>query len=323
MNSLRCLTIAGLLATAPIGAALAQMPQPKPIATPEEPASIPLYSGVAPGSEGVQQQEQWMSFGTDRVVRNVLVKPTLTPYLPAPGKATGAAVVVAPGGAFYILAMDNEGYPVGKYLADHGIAAFVLKYRLQPTPADQAGFDKTMAERMGGVMKRDANSPPPTTPANAAMDGTAALKLVRSRAAEWGVDPKRVGMVGFSAGAMLTLTQALLPNAADRPAFVGIIYGPMNRVVVPADAPAAFIALAANDPLFARGKFDLVDAWREAKRPVEFHLYQTGDHGFGMRLSAGTYAAWKDQFIDWIKWNGWLGPQSDQARGAEGHSSSQ
>jgi acetyl esterase/lipase len=304
----RRLAVTGLLvlcaATAMAEQAPARFPTTSPIATPSEPDSFPLYPGVTPGSESAKAQEQWIAIDNMRMVRNV-TRPTLTPYLPAPDKATGAAVIVAPGGAFYILAMDNEGYPVAQYLADHGIAAFVLKYRLEPTPADHAEYEKTMAARMAGVLKKDAKAPPPTTPSNAAMDGAAALKLVRHRASQWGIDPARVGMIGFSAGAMLTLTTAL---SQDKPAFVGLIYGPMNRVAVPADAPPAFIALAANDPLFVRGHFELVDAWREAKRPVEFHLYQEGDHGFGMRIRSGTYALWKEQFIDWIKWNGWLGP---------------
>jgi acetyl esterase/lipase len=329
-RALRGLAMLSLLAMAPDGALLAQngppsgMPRTEPIAAPKEPASIPLYAGVAPGSEGAQQQEQWVGIGNDRLVRNV-TKPTLTPFLPAPGKATGAAVIVAPGGGFYVLAMDNEGYPVAKYLADHGIAAFLLKYRVDPTPADHKGFEAHMAARMGAAMKADAKTPPPKTPAAAAMDGAAALRLVRSRASEWNVDSKRVGMIGFSAGAMLTLTMALADNASERPAFVGLIYGPMNRVAVPDDAPPAFIALAANDPLFARGSFELVDAWRAAKRPVEFHLYQDGDHGFGMRLQSGTYAMWKEEFVDWIKWNGWLaaaGCPSSETKSAEAKAAS-
>jgi acetyl esterase/lipase len=305
-------TLIALLAVCCAGPAMAQQgppagfPKAEPIATPDEPQSIPLYPGVAPGSQGVTSKEQWIAMTDQRLVRNVS-RPTLTPFLPAPGKATGAAVIVAPGGAFYVLAMDNEGYPVAKYLADHGIAAFLLKYRLEPTPADHAEYERVMSEGMARAMQRDANSPPLVTPKNAAMDGLTALKLVRARASEWGVHPDRIGMIGFSAGAMLTLSMATSERGTEKPAFVGLIYGPMNRVTLPADAPPAFIALAANDPLFAKGSFDLLDSWRAAKKPVEFHLYQSGDHGFGMRIQSGTYAAWKEQFVDWIKWNGWLG----------------
>ena len=284
----------------------AQMPHGKSIPTPNEPASSPLYTGVAPGSEGSSRHEQWVQFEDQRMARNV-VKPTLTVYLPAAGKATGAGVVVAPGGGFKFVSMDNEGYPVAQYLADHGIAAFLLKYRVDPTPEDNDAFEKETAAMMAKAMDPNSKMPTPITPANAAMDGATALKLVRTRAAEWGVDPSRIGMLGFSAGAMLSLTMALSEKPGDRPAFVGLIYGPMNRVAVPPDAPPAFIAIAADDPLFARGNFDLVNAWRDAKRPVEFHLYQTGSHGFGTRLHEGTYAMWEAQFVDWMKWNGWLG----------------
>ena len=284
----------------------AQMPHGKPIPTPPEPPSIPLYAGAAPGAEGGTSHEQWMQMEDQRMARNV-VKPTLTVYLPPAGKATGAAVVVAPGGGFKFVSMDNEGYPVAQYLADHGIAAFLLKYRTDPTPEDDGTFEKEMAAFMAFAMDPKAKRPLPVTPANAATDGVTALQLVRSRAAEWGIDPKRVGMLGFSAGAMLSLTMALSEKNSDRPAFVGLIYGPMNRVTVPADAPPAFMAIAADDPLFARDGFDLVNAWREAKRPVEFHLYQTGGHGFGTRLHEGTYAMWEAQFVDWMTWNGWLG----------------
>jgi acetyl esterase/lipase len=306
-NSNAMLRLAALILLATTSAAFAQepfssLPPATPIPTPEEPDAIPIY----PATKETQQEEQWVSLMGQRMVRNVTTA-TLTPFLPPAGKATGAAVIVAPGGAFYVLAMDNEGYPVARYLADHGIAAFLLKYRLEPTPRDEAGFGKMMSERMSRVIKADSNTPPPSTPASAAMDGATAIKLVRARAAEWGVNPERIGMIGFSAGAMLTLSTALAEKAGDRPAFVGLIYGPMNRVAVPADAPPAFIALAANDPLFAKGRFELVDAWREARRPVEFHLYQEGDHGFGMRLHSGTYALWKEQFVEWMKWNGWLG----------------
>ena len=113
-------------------------------------------------------------------------------------------------------------------------------------------------------------------------------------------------MLGFSAGAILTLSLATAAPGAEKPAFVGLIYGPMIRVALPSDAPPAFIALAANDGLFAKGSFELVDAWRATGRPVEFHLYQDGGHGFGTQLQSGTYEAWKDQFVDWMKWNGWL-----------------
>lgn len=282
-----------------------QMPPMLPIPMPAEPDAISLYPGIAPGSEAWTQREQWSSMMGDRVARNV-VRPTLTPVLPEPGKATGAAVIVAPGGAFLMLSMDNEGYPVARYLAEHGIAAFVLKYRLEPTPTAEAEVARVAGARLAAAAASDTSNEPPPSPAFAADDGAAAIKLVRSRAAQWGVDPQRVGMIGFSAGAMLTLATVLANREGAMPAFAGLIYGPMNSVTLPANAPPAFIALAADDPLFGKGALALVDSWRQVKRPVEFHLYQQGGHGFGMRRQDGTYALWKEQFVAWLKMNGWL-----------------
>ena len=133
--------------------ASAQMP-PGMVMTPMEPPpelknAIPLYEGVAPGSEGAKQKEKWSKVRDDYVARNV-TNPTLTPFLPAKDKATGAAVIVAPGGGFMVLAMNIEGIQVAKYLADHGVAAFVLKYRLRPTPESDAEMQADMAKMMSG-----------------------------------------------------------------------------------------------------------------------------------------------------------------------------
>lgn len=308
VQTLRHLLLATVLTVSGAGPSLAQQSSPtalppiSPIPTPAEPESIPLHEGAL----GSASSEQWVADAKQRMVRNV-TRPTLTPFLPAPGKATGAAVIVVPGGGFNFVSMDNEGYPVARHLADHGIAAFILKYRTEVTPTDHAEYQKLVAERRVAAQKRDPNVPR-LPPADAAADGLAALKLVRARAAQWGVQPARIGMLGFSAGAIMTLSLVTAPQGAEKPSFVGLIYGQMIRVALPGDAPPAFIALAANDALFSKGSFGLVDAWREAGRPVEFHLYQDGGHGFGTQNQSGTYAAWKDQFTEWMKWNGWLGP---------------
>jgi acetyl esterase/lipase len=136
-------------------------------------------------------------------------------------------------------------------------------------------------------------------------DARAAFSLVRSRAQQWRVDPKRIGMLGFSAGAMLTMATALHGQDAQ-PAFLGDIYGPLSAVTVPADAPPLFVALAADDPLFGNSGFGLVDSWRAAKRPVEFHLYEQGGHGFGMYPKATTSTGWFDDFTRWLRMHGYL-----------------
>ena len=230
-------------------------------------------------------QESWHSQYGSKFARNVTVA-TITPFLPDPAKASGAAVVVAPGGGFRTLSMENEGWNVARALAERGVAAFVLKYRLNQTPADMAGFERSMKEMFSSAARPRPASPPDPQQMMAGLapqleDARAAFALIRRRAAEWKIDPDRIGMVGFSAGAMLTLATELGGQDA-KPAFIGIIYGPLAAVTVPADAPPLFVALAADDPFFANGGFGLIDSWRAAKKPAEFHLYEQGGHGFGM-----------------------------------------
>jgi acetyl esterase/lipase len=218
-------------------------------------------------------------------------------------------VIVAPGGGFRTLSMENEGSDVARALAARGVAAFVLKYRLIPTPPDMASFERSMAEMFAGAGRpRSANSGdvfPALDPQLA--DARAAFALVRKRASEWHVDPDRVGMIGFSAGAMLTL-QTELRLADAKPAFIGMIYGPLDPVVVPAAAPPLFVALAADDPIFGGSGMGLVQCWMAAKRPVEFHLYEQGGHGFGMYQKTTTSTGWFDAFARWLDMHGLLRP---------------
>lgn len=291
--------------------ALAQAPEDfvfKPLSTPAQTDAVPLYAGTPPGSEGARQVEQWDDLFGMRFARNV-TRPTITPFLPPPGKATGAAVIVAPGGAYLMLSMDSEGYLVARWLADHGIAAFVLKYRVDESPADTAAFKAMGDARFGAAAKAGADKAPPIRQPLAVADAQQALRLVRARAGEWGVDPSRVGMIGFSAGAMTVLEATLQARPGEAPAFVAPIYGPMTAVDVPAAAPPLFTALAANDPLFGRSGFGLVEAWQKAGKPVELHFYETGDHGFGMRRVGGTSDLWIDEFYAWMTARGLLEPK--------------
>jgi acetyl esterase/lipase len=136
-------------------------------------------------------------------------------------------------------------------------------------------------------------------------DARAAFALVRKRAGEWHVDRDRIGMVGFSAGAMLTMATTMAGQDA-KPAFIGDIYGPVSPMTVPADAPPLFVALAADDPLFGGTGFGLIDSWRAAKRPVEFHLFEQGGHGFGMYQKTTTSTGWFDAFARWLDMHGYL-----------------
>jgi acetyl esterase/lipase len=285
--------------------AMAQDDKMTPIATPAQPNAIVLGTGALPGAAA---PESWHSQYGSVFARNVTLA-TLTPFLPDPAKATGAAVIVAPGGGFRTLSMNNEGWDVAKALADKGVAAFVLKYRLNQTPPDMDEFARSMAKMFSDGARGAARSPAQQDPAAALApqiaDARAAFALVRARAKEWRVDSKRIGMVGFSAGAMLAMATALHGQDA-RPAFVGNIYGPLAPVSVPAEAPPLFVALAADDPLFGNTGYGLIDSWRAARRPVEFHLYEQGGHGFGMYQKTTTSTGWFEDFTRWLGMHGYL-----------------
>jgi len=272
------------------------------IAPVADPAALPLYPAMKPGPV----PEIWdKMFGGQRAVRNVSV-PTLTPVLPGPAKANGAAVIVIPGGGFKFISMDNEGWPVARWLADHGIAAFILKYRTNETPVDERAMMAAVAKMFVDAARADAKSQPAISEPRATADAITALRMVRANAARWHIDPLRVGAIGFSAGAMTALNAVMSGNPADRPDFFGYIYGPMGPVAVPAGAPPMFAALAIDDGLFGRQGFGIVEAWRAAKRPVELHAYERGDHGFGMGRPGTTTTMLMDEFYAWLAARGVL-----------------
>jgi acetyl esterase/lipase len=308
------LVVAALAFVAVLAApAQAQDNRMTPIATPSQPNAIEIGTGPLPGAKN---PESWHSQYGSRFARNVTVA-TLTPFLPDPAKASGAAVVVAPGGGFRTLSMENEGWNVARALAEKGVAAFVLKYRLNQTPADMPGFERSMREMFSGTARPPRPDPEKAMAGLAPQiaDARAAFALIRKRSAEWRVDPRRIGMVGFSAGAMLTMATTMAGEDA-KPAFIGNIYGPLTPLTVPADAPPLFIALAADDPFFANGGYGLIDSWRAANRPVEFHLYEQGGHGFGMYAKETTSTGWFDAFVRWIGMHGMLKPAASGSSGA-------
>lgn len=281
------------------------IPSPRPAGAPEEHA---LYPGVAPGSESARQVETWAVLSapdgsSGAVVRNV-TRPTYSVFTPPPGKATGAAVILAPGGGFLSLSMETEGWMAARWLADHGVTAFVLKYRLHETAPDTQAFMAQVAEMFRLGAQADRDHPPAIEHHLATADGQAMVRLVRARAAEFGVDPHRIGLVGFSAGAMTALSVALEHDAASRPDFVGLLYPPMSGVSPPADAPPLFVALARDDGLFGHSGFGLVESWQAAGKPVELHFYDGGDHGFGMRHLRTTSDHWIDEFWWWMQARG-------------------
>jgi acetyl esterase/lipase len=268
---------------------------------------ISLYEGAA-SSAPATVIERWGLLNGQRIVRNV-TRPTVIPVLPDAGRETGAAVIVAPGGAFMSLSMDSEGFAVAKRLAERGISAFVLKYRLDETPDDEQAFMAAIGARFGAAMQ-NPDKPPAPSPIEpkAAEDALQALRVVRDGATQWHIDPSRVGIIGFSAGAMTALHAAFATSTAGRPDFVGYIYGPMRSLDVPADAPPVFVAFALDDGLFGRSGFGLVEAWHRAGRPVELHAYERGDHGFGLGKPGTTSTLMLQEFIAWLESRGVLQP---------------
>src|SRR5579859_7386342 len=196
---------------------------------------VPLYEGTPPGSEPANypEKEYFSKLWNTEVVTNV-TKPTLTVFKPAPGTANGTAIVVAPGGGFMALSINSEGTDVAKYLAAKGVTAFVLKYRLAHSGEDATQeFTTLIADRQkfGEMIGK-------TIPQSNA-DGLAAVAYVRQHAADWGISPDRVGIIGFSAGGEVTAAVAFQYKAEGRPAFVAPIYAAATAfkdAPVPADA---------------------------------------------------------------------------------------
>jgi acetyl esterase/lipase len=213
------------------------------------------------------------------------------------------AIIIAPGGGFHHLSMSAEGYEAARVLADHGITAIVLKYRLNASAAPSHATPTVEGAR-----------PPPSDPNTssgarlAKMDGEAAVRFVRAHASAWNIAPGRVGFLGFSAGGVVALHAAVSADQAARPDFVASIYGPMPRdAVVPATAPPLFLAVAADDRLEGpAGILPVFDAWRAAGRDVELHIFDAGGHGFGMTPQNTTSDHWIDEYLWWLQEKGLL-----------------
>ncbi|HTE02373.1 MAG TPA: alpha/beta hydrolase [Mucilaginibacter sp.] len=261
---------------------------------------VPLWAKGAPGFEKLKDVPEQAK---DYWVKNIN-NPTLTVFLPPKDKANGTAIVVCPGGGHRLLVFTAEGIEPAKYLSDLGVAVFVLKYRLG----------------------RDTNSPYKID-IHAKEDGCRAMRLVRSRAAEWGIDPNKIGMMGFSAGGEVVDMVSFYPNSANtdvidkqsaRPNFIIQIYpGPLYIPdVVPADAPPVFL-LAANDDLCCSPSVvKLLAAYRAAKVPVEAHIYTKGDHGFNMgnRSKLKSINTWPQRMADWLSDNNYLKPAGERPK---------
>jgi acetyl esterase/lipase len=258
----------------------------------DDPAPVLLWADGAPGAraDGGEPRVRIADNG-EHVVSNVH-QPTITPYLPDAAAATGCAVVIAPGGGHREMWSDHEGHNLARWLSERGVAAFVLLYRL----ANEEGSAYTVDD-------------------HALVDMQRAVRTVRARASEWGVDPQRVGVMGFSAGGELAALAAMGgddgdENASDpvdrqgcRPDFQALIYpGRSNRFTVAAGMPPVFIVCGYEDrPDISRGMAELYLKYKEAGVPAELHIYSEAGHGFGVRASDhGAHATWPERFVEWL-----------------------
>lgn len=277
---------------------------------PAQPGAVALWPDAA-----ATDTEIWHLSSGQMAVRNT-TRPTLQPVLPAQAAGPGgrAAVIVAPGGAFRGLAWEAEGLAVARWLAGQGIAAFVLKYRVLPTPASQEAFIAEIAEAVRSTRSGTAAPAALPTPADALADGLAALRLVRAQAATYGIDPRRVGFMGFSAGGRLT--QSVMERAGtDGPDFAVLIYAPMGALQFSAPPPPMF-ALIAQDDFLLRGLagFPLIDSVRQAGGMLEFHLLAAGGHGFGLGKAGTPSQDWTRLLQRWLGLQGLLpGAQASAA----------
>jgi acetyl esterase/lipase len=275
---------------------------------------ISLYPGVAPGSENAKQKEvSFVNPDKQTRIRNV-TQPTLTAYLPERGKANGTAIIVAPGGGFMHLAMEKEGSDMARWLQARGVAAFVLKYRLMDTGTEEEYRQRAAAMARATQPNSTAPATPPApNPARsqavelAIADGAQAVRLVRQRAVEWGIAPDRIGLVGFSAGGMLTIGVVMKNDAESRPNFAAPIYGgATNGQTVAADAPPLFITVASDDPVAAVSSAKLYLEWKATGRSAELHIYSQGGHGFGMIKRGLPVDGWVERFGEWLQIQGLL-----------------
>lgn len=242
-----------------------------------------------------------------RFVRNVTI-PTLTVFRPR--KPTGASVLILPGGAFHFLAIDHEGYDVARWLARLGLTAFVLKYRVQATPesdAEMPGFLERLGDGLPKVTRRAVDPPTGYPPAEEARawaeaDARQAMAFLRGSATALGIDPARIGAMGFSAGGSV-VNAALSDNPQQRPDFIGAIYPAWRPPLAPgADAPPIFIAMGDADEAVAPiSAAKLYEAWHAAGAPAELHIYARSPHGFGLAPHGTPSDAWPRDFEAWLR----------------------
>lgn len=274
-------------------------PPVQPLNTSTHPV-VSLWPGHAPGAEGAAQVEKETPFPGSAlcVVRNV-VKPTLSVHLPAPARATGTGVIVAPGGGFRFLSMGAEGHDVAAWLVERGIAAFVLKYRTVETPESDAELWVELQALLAGAGKRPFRPAEDAKPGIA--DGVRAMEVVRAGASKWGVSPDRIGFIGFSAGAIVASQVALQAPEAARPNFVAPIYGaPDDDPAIPKGMPPVFLACSSDDSLMSHHVLTFHAALRRAGHHPDLRMYRDGGHGYGMNKQGKSSDCWIDDLYGWL-----------------------
>jgi acetyl esterase/lipase len=275
---------------------------PAPRGASQEPTVVEVWPGVPPGSENRTAPESVrVTDGGDHVVTNVH-RPTLTVYLPPADRASGAGVIVMPGGGHRELWVDHEGHTVARWLSERGVAAFVLKYRL----ARETGSTYAIEQ-------------------HALADAQRALRLVRSRGAEWRVNPERVGVMGFSAGGEVAALTAMkydegMASASDpiermgsKPAFQALIYPGRSSSIQPTkDSPPAFLLAGFDDrPDISEGLANVYLLFKKAGVQSELHIFSGVGHGFGLRSRLrGPVAGWPQRFLEWLGERGLLAGSS-------------
>lgn len=266
---------------------------------------ISIYPGKAPGSESWTWSERLLEVPNDSIIMDVS-NPTLTAYLPK--RPNGTAIIVAPGGAFTVLAIRSEGTEVAKYLSERGVTVFVLKYRLRHWDPARPETNPMRLIMSRNFKKLDSlNSPVVKL---ALEDALSAMKYVRNNASRYNVDSNKIGFMGFSAGATLTLCLAYNSSADTQPNFIAPIYAYEPAIIgstIPKYTLPIFIAAASNDELgMAPYSVSIYTKWLSAKQPVELHIFEKGGHGFGMRKQNLPTDKWIESFTAWLQMHKFL-----------------
>lgn len=240
------------------------------------------------------EKEYFSEIWQTQVVTNVSI-PTMQVFKPDASKSNGTSVIIAPGGALYALSIHSEGNDVAKWLNEKGITAFVLKYRLVPTGED--GVQEVMQ-----IGDKIMESVAPVLPLSVE-DGMAAVSYIRKNAESLGINPQKIGFMGFSAGGAVTMGVGYNYSQDSRPDFLVPVYPWTSAMPVKecrSDAPPMLIICATDDPLdLASGSVELYSSYLKAEKNIALHMYSKGGHGFGMRKQGFPSDSWISRFYDW------------------------